>query len=99
MLAIVGLVLLALLISIIGAAACESILEPGIEPSSRLRWRARGMMTAVGVLLLLLLWGGKRWGVSEAADYRSNRLYRPAKTHAIIRIEEGKPILRLQGPG
>jgi hypothetical protein len=91
-----GLVLLALLLSMIGAAVRESVLEPGLEPSSRRRWWARGAMGLSALLLATLLWGGKHWWDSEASDYRNNRLYHPVAASADVRIEASGQVLRLE---
>ena len=56
-LVVLGLVLLALLVSIIGAAVRESVMEPGLEPPRRRYWYARGAMTLGALLLAVLLWG------------------------------------------
>jgi hypothetical protein len=98
MLAVMGLLLLALLLSIIGAAFRESVLEPGTEPPLRRRRWALGAMVSAGILLAALLWGGKHWWNLEAANYRSNRLYRPIETRATVRLENGARLLRLEIP-
>jgi hypothetical protein len=91
-----GCVLFALLVSVFGAAARESVLEPGAKPTTRQRWWARGVMIGGALLLLLLLWGGKRWWDAEAADYRNNRLYQPMEASARVQPENGTRILHLE---
>lgn len=98
-LAVLGLVLVTLVVSIIGAAVRESVLEPGLEPAPRRRWWARGSMVAFAVFLMLLLWGGKHWWEAEAADYRNNRLYRPLAAVAGVHEENSRRVLRLEVPG
>jgi hypothetical protein len=95
-LAVLGLVLMILLLSIVGAAVRESVLQPGVEPPRRRRWYARGAVTLGALLLVTLLWGGKRWWASEAADYRNHRLYHPLVAHAQTRSENGRHLLRLE---
>lgn len=95
-LAVLGLLSMTLLLSIVGAAVRESVLQPGVEPPPRRRWYARGAVTFGAVLLVALLWGGKRWWAVEAADYRNNRLYHPLAAQADIRIENGRRVLRLE---
>jgi hypothetical protein len=95
-LAVLALIMMTLLLSIIGAAVRESVLRPGVEPPPRRRWYARGAVTFGAVLLVTLLWGGKRWWAAEAADYRNNRLYHPLVAQADIRIENGRRVLRLE---
>ncbi len=96
MLVVLGLVLVALLLSVIGAAVRESVLEPGIGPASQRRWWARFATAACALLLALLLWGGKRWWDADAADYRNNRLYKPMAAAAHVRAENGQRVLRLE---
>jgi hypothetical protein len=91
-----GFALLALFVSIVGAATRESVLEPGAAPTRRRRWSARGAMAFTTVLLSLLLWGGKRWWNAEAADYRNNRLYHSMSADTRVRIENGQRVLRLE---
>jgi hypothetical protein len=95
-LVVLGLLLVTLLLSIIGAAVRQSVLEPGLEPPPKRCWRARISMGSSAVLLVLLLWGGKRWWDAEAADYRNNRLYRPLEAVARVRAEAGQRVLRLE---
>ena len=95
-LAPLGCVLVCLLLSIVGAAVRESVLEPGFEPTSRRNWYARGAMTFGAILLVTLLWGGKHWWDAEAAEYRNNRLYRPVNAVAEVRAENGQQVLRLE---
>jgi hypothetical protein len=95
-LAVLGVALAALLLSIIGASVRESVLEPGIEPPPRRRRGARVAMVSGTIVLSLLLWGGRRWWNAEAADYQNNRLYHPLQTEAGVRIENGQSILRLK---
>lgn len=95
-LVLLGVVLLALLLSIIGAAVRESVLEPGVRPPVRRRWYARGAMALGAVVLTTMLWGGKHWWDAEAADYRNNRLYHPISAAAQVRDENGRQLLRLE---
>ena len=65
-----GLILVAGAITIIGAAARESVLPPGEMPDRRMRVRGRVAMIVGGLLLVLLLGGGKRWWNSVDREYR-----------------------------
>ena len=96
-LAVLGLILLGLLLSIVGAAVRESVLDPGVQPARRRRWYARGAVTLGAVLLVSLVWGGKHWWDAEASEYRNNRLYHPMAARAeVYQVDEKKPVLRLQ---
>jgi hypothetical protein len=94
-LAMLGVLIIMLLLSIVGAAVRESVLEPGLDVPVRRRWWARGVMILGAVLLVTLIWGGKLWWDSEAADYRNNRLYQPIATSANVQIQNGRRVLRL----
>jgi hypothetical protein len=98
MLIVLGLLLLGLLVSIIGAAVRESVVEPGTHPSGRRRWGARAVMAGAAILLTALLWGGKHWWEAEATDYQHNRLYKPLEMRAEVTREREHRILRLEIP-
>jgi hypothetical protein len=83
-LAALGGLLVALIISIAGGAVRESVLPPGAVPSRKRRWLARAAMVALGISVAGLLWFGRRWWEAEAADYRNNRLYRPLAMTASV---------------
>jgi hypothetical protein len=91
-----GVVLVTLLLTVIGAAVRQSVLEPGLEIPRKRVWRARGAIAFGGLLLSMLLWGGKRWWDAEAADYQNNRLYRPIAASGSVRKEDGRRVLRLE---
>lgn len=95
-LVLLGAVLILLLLSIVGAAVRESVLEPGLQPAKRRFWYARGAVSLGALLLVTLLWGGKHWWDAEAADYRNNRLYHPLAAEAKVIAENGGRVLRLE---
>ena len=95
-LACVGVMVLGLLVSIIGAAIRESVVEPGGQPSSRRKRWAGWAMAGSAILLAVLIWGGKKWWDAEAADYRNNRLYHPTAVQAGVRKEDGAAVLRVE---
>jgi hypothetical protein len=91
-----GVVLLGLLVSIIGAAIRESVVEPGSQATLRRKSWSAWAMAGSAVLLAILIWGCKRWWDGEAADYRNNRLYHPLTIQASVRNENGAPVLRVE---
>jgi hypothetical protein len=93
-----GVLLLALLVSIIGAAARESVVDPGMAVPLRRIWWGRGVMTAAFAILAFLLWGGKHWWEAEAADYRNNLLSRPLETQAKVQVAGANRVLRIEVP-
>ena len=69
-LALLGLVLVSGLVTIVGAAARESVLLPGEEPDVRRRrwgWIAMG---TTAIVVALILWGGRLWWQAEDRAYR-----------------------------
>ncbi len=93
-LGLLGVGLAILLLSVIGAAVRESVLAPGEKPAGK--WGARIAVGTSATLLILAIWGGKNWWDAEASDYRNNRLYQPMSAQAIVRLEKGQRILRLE---
>src|SRR5262249_39465715 len=91
-----GVILATLLLSLVGGAVRESVLAPGLLPSRKRRWGARAAIGLGAVLIVVLLWGGKRWWDAEAADYKNNRLYRPLNAVASVQVESAKRVLRLE---
>ena len=90
-----GLLLVALAVSIVGAAVRESVLPGGETPGRKRRWLARGLTIGAAVAVGGLLWFGKNWWASEAGDYRNNRLYQPVEVATQIRVENGRRILTI----
>ncbi|HEX5871922.1 MAG TPA: hypothetical protein VFY65_15945, partial [Longimicrobium sp.] len=89
-----GLFLFVGALTIVGAAARESVLEPGVEPDARRRrasWIARAV--AVPVLALALL-GGSRWWDAEDHAY-ANNLYAAPETEATVAATDGARVLTL----
>ncbi|MBL9139068.1 MAG: hypothetical protein JNK85_24585 [Verrucomicrobiales bacterium] len=92
-LVILGMVLFLLLVSIVGAAARESVLPPGETVSLRRRWLGRGATAATAVALTFLLYGGWQWWNAEARDYLNNRLYQPRPV--TVEVRDAPPARRL----
>lgn len=92
-LAALGVLLTAGLLTLIGAAVRESVLAPGEEPDGRRRWRARLATAATCVLAALILWGGSAWWDAEAEAYRSFVRYRPFESAASVIDRDGVPTL------
>jgi hypothetical protein len=89
-----GLFLFVGALTIVGAAARESVLPPGEVPDAARRrksWIARAI--AVPVLALALL-GGSRWWDAEARAYENN-LYEAPETEASVAAVDGERVLTL----
>jgi hypothetical protein len=96
-LAFLGILLIAGLVAIVGAAARESQLFPGAEvPLSRRRSGYVAMTITFTLLLGAVILGNQWWG-AEAADY-SRYVYRPLNMQA--QLQPGNVLdLRLSDPG
>ncbi|MEA2564488.1 MAG: hypothetical protein QOH06_5992 [Acidobacteriota bacterium] len=84
LLAALGVFLFAGAITIVGAAVRESVLAPGEAPDDRRRLLARVVTVLAGVLLALILVGGKSWWASVEAEERED-LFRPFAVEASVR--------------
>jgi hypothetical protein len=82
-LAALGLILSAGVVSIIGAAVRESQVEPGQAPSPEALRRARRAMSITAVLVAAILYLGKLWWDSEAGFFE-RFLYRPLELTATL---------------
>jgi len=96
-LAILGVLLVAGLVGIVGAATREAQLAPGAQvPPSRKR-RAFVAMAVAFVILIGAVTFGNRWWGAEAADY-SQHIYKPLEMKA--QLQPGNVLdLRLTDPG
>ena len=98
-LGVCGFLLVALLVTIVGAAMRESVLPPGEAASNRRIWLGRFAIALSSLVLITLLFGGRRWWRAEAADYRNNRLHKPTDADATVVQHNGGSVLRLEVPG
>jgi hypothetical protein len=94
-LVVLGIVLTAGLLTLIGAAVRESVLTPGEEPDRRRRTRARMAIAGALVGAVLILWGGNVWWEAEAESYRTFIRYRPFETASSIMNRDGVQTLTL----
>ncbi|MBI3791555.1 MAG: hypothetical protein HY275_11845, partial [Gemmatimonadetes bacterium] len=93
-LAAFGLFLVVGLLTIVGAAARESTLEPGAAPSAaerRRSWVARGAAAVIVATLLVL---GRLWWNKENEAY-ARGVYTPMATHVSVRDSAGTRLLDL----
>jgi hypothetical protein len=85
LLAVLGVVLIAGLLSLIHAAAGASLVEPGDGISSSRRRRARLVTVAALPVLALMIFGGARWWQSVDADYQRTMFHPPSPTMSVHR--------------
>ncbi|HEV7350447.1 hypothetical protein [Telluribacter sp.] len=90
-----GLFLVLLMVTAIGASVSDGLLTPGKVLSSqqkRKRWLNMGIATGI---CALILYGGSGWWDSWAADYRQY-MYKPLQATTKISTEEGQRMFNLQ---
>jgi hypothetical protein len=96
-LALLGLLLVAGVVGIVGAAAREAQLAPGAAPTPSGRKRAILAMSAATVFMLGAVVGGKLWWDSEAGSY-AKYIYKPLTMQATVDANHTLH-LSLQDPG
>lgn len=90
------LVLIAGLISIVGASSGEAQLPPGAALTGAVLGQKRRAQLVAAALIGLCLWGGARWWREEAGR-AAQSVYRPLGMDA--RVDGGTLTLQLQGSG
>ncbi|HTI71586.1 MAG TPA: hypothetical protein VMF06_16550 [Candidatus Limnocylindria bacterium] len=98
MLAALGFLLVAGMVTIVGSVFGESLSEPG-PISQRVRRNSRIAMGVAVAILALGLYGGRLWWDLEEKEYRQRRLYRPTLLVASVASKNEWPYLRLKIDG
>lgn len=88
-LAAMGLLLLVMMITIIGASNADGV---GVNSP---RKRLVGMATG-GFILVLILTGGRFWWNSRADEYRTDQLYKPVPLISTAVLQNGQTLLTIQ---
>ncbi|GAB4008032.1 hypothetical protein GCM10028808_13210 [Spirosoma migulaei] len=95
-LAAMGLLLVIMLVTIIGASNADGVLVPGEKtPATLRRRRLVGMGVGLAVVVLILT-GWRAWWTSTAEDYRDVQLYRPTSINTSVRIANAQRQLTIQ---
>ncbi|MBO0935619.1 hypothetical protein J2I47_03570 [Fibrella sp. HMF5335] len=96
-LAVMGLLLVAMLITIIGASNADGVSKPGDEATKKLGRRRLAGMVVGGVVLVMVLSGGRMWWNSWADEYRTYQLYKPVPLISkAIPDDKGQVVLTMQ---
>ena len=90
LLAALGLVLMAALVTLVYAGAGESVVDPGQPMDERRRRRARTIAIVAAPVIAMILFGGAKWWQSVDATYKT-RMYQPFPTHAEVSHQAGHP--------
>jgi hypothetical protein len=93
-LVVLGVVLVAGLLTLIHAGAGESLVAPGETPSPSVRHRAKRITFVAAPLVALGVFGGARWWGAEDGDYRRH-LFGSPKADAEFSLDESHRTLRL----
>lgn len=93
---VAGAILVLLLVCIIGSAVRESVLPIGETPGAKQGRRARIAMAAAFVLIVGVLFIGKRWWDKVDADFRNNRLYKPVQIESSLAVRDNARFLNLR---
>ena len=95
-LAAMGLLLVVMLITIIGASNADGIVDPG-QPSPKTLGRKRLIGMGIGlVAITLILTGWRTWWNATAEDYRAVQLYRPTPIRASVQVANTQRKLTIQ---
>ncbi|MFA6545598.1 MAG: hypothetical protein WCS99_14365 [Limisphaerales bacterium] len=95
-LAVLGILLFATAVKLVGAAWGEAVLKPGEPVGPPVRSRSVRAMLVGALLFAGVVIGGKNWWDKVDLHFRTNRLYRPLPLLADVRMTNGLPVLRLQ---
>ena len=94
LLAVLGIVLCAGALTILGAAAREAVLPPNEVPDAARRKHGWRVIAGSAIVLALALAGGRTWWNSVDARYRAN-LFRPLHITTAVRSADEHRVLRL----
>lgn len=90
-----GLLLVVLMMTIIGSAVSDGLVKPGEESSENgNNKKIRGIVVAAG-FITLILYGGKSWWDSEAAQYQ-RFMYRAPEANSWVDVQNNDRILTFQ---
>ncbi|WP_460977881.1 hypothetical protein [Spirosoma knui] len=95
-LALLGLLLVVMMITIIGASNADGVVAPGQAIPATLRRRRLVGMGVGAVVLALMLTGWRSWWNSSAEEYRNEQLYQPMPINASVRVAESQPQLTIK---
>ena len=95
-LAAMGVLLVVMLTTIIGASNADGVVAPGQGVPKTLRRRRLVGMGVGLVVVTLMLTGWRSWWNSTAAEYRDVQLYRPAPIRTSVKVMDGQRQLTIQ---
>ncbi|ADB42113.1 hypothetical protein [Spirosoma linguale] len=95
-LAAMGLLLVVMLVTIIGASNSDGVVLPGEPAPAKLGSRRLLGMGAGLAVIVLILTGWRTWWTSTAEQYKNQQLYKPATINASVRVADAQRLLMIQ---
>ena len=95
-LAAMGLLLLGMLVTIIGASNADALVLPERSIPVTLRRRRRQGMIIGLVLVTLVMTGWRFWWNERAANYKNEQLYQPSPIEASVRVQNDQRHLTIR---
>jgi hypothetical protein len=95
-LAVLGVLLVVIMVTVIGASVADGTVKPGEAVGGRFRRKRLVGMGTGAVLLLLALTGGRSWWNRWANDYRTQNLYRALPIRSFVETTAGGPALTIR---
>lgn len=95
-LAAMGLLLVVMLVTIIGASNSDGVVLPGQPAPAKLGRRRLVGMGAGLIVIGLILTGWRTWWTSTAEEYKNEQLYKPAAINASVRVGDAQRLLTIQ---
>lgn len=90
-----GLLLFAIMVTIIGASMSEGLVKPNEAMPARLKKRKLLGMVIAACAFILILWGGKSWWDNWAADYQQYT-YKPYQATSKIKSVDNQSVLEFK---
>lgn len=90
-LAVMGLLLVAMLVTIIGASNADGVTAPGSASGKSFQRRRLVGMAIGGVVLIAVLSGGRMWWNGWADHYRNVQLYKPVPLISTALLDQNGP--------
>jgi len=94
-LAILGIFLVILMVTIISSAMSDSIRDPGKDRNPTADKRRKYGVAIGSVIMLLILWGGKTWWDSESEIY-NDFLFKPIQANSTVEAQPEGNYLQLE---
>ena len=90
-----GLLLVVLMVTVIGASVSDGVLQPGKELTKTVKRQRFQKMGIAFVVCMLLLYGGSSWWDSWATEYKEY-LYKPMTATSQMIMKDGQRVVQLR---